>query len=119
MELLLQLVNFFKKLNVLLHDPSVFSLLSLLVLTEALTQVFKVLLEVVTLGYRCRLFVVLILIFRTLFILNIDLVQLNDTFLELLVICDFLKAFENVVFEAFNIAILRDDCLTNVFGLFG
>ena len=80
---------------------------------------FKVLLEVIALGNRSCLLVVFILIFGTLFILNVDLVQLNDTFLELLVISDFLEAFENVVFEAFNIAILPDDTLTDVLGLFG
>jgi len=41
-------------------------------------------------------------------------VQLNNTFLELLVIGDLLKALKNVIFEAFNIAVLVDDYLTDV-----
>lgn len=79
----------------------------------------KVLLEVIALGDRSRLLVGLILIFGALLILDVDLVQLNNTFLELLVIGDLLEALKNVIFEAFNIAVLLDDSLTDILGLFG
>jgi len=81
--------------------------------------VLKVLLEVIALGDRSRLLVGLILIFGALLILDVDLVQLNNTFLELLVIGDLLEALKNVIFEAFNIAVLLDDSLTDILGLFG
>lgn len=79
----------------------------------------KVLLEVIALGDRSRLLVGLILIFGALLILDVDLVQLNNTFLELLVIGDLLEALKNVIFEAFNIAVLLDNSLTDILGLFG
>jgi len=81
--------------------------------------VLKVLLEVIALGDRSRLLVGLILIFGALLILDVDLVQLNNTFLELLVIGDLLEALKNVIFEAFNIAVLLDNSLTDILGLFG
>jgi hypothetical protein len=119
MESLLQVINFFQKLYILLHNPSVLSLLSLFILSEVLTQMFQVLFKVRPNRDESLLAVTFILTLALRLILHIDLVELDNTLLEFFVVCDLLEALKNIIFEALHVVILLHDSLTNILGLFG
>jgi hypothetical protein len=119
MESLLQVINLFQKLNILLHNPSVLSLLSLFILAEVLTQMLQVLLKVRPDRDEGLLAVTFILSLALHLILHVDLVELDNTFLEFFVVCDLLEALKNIVFEALDVVILLHDSFTNVLGFFG
>lgn len=119
MESLLQVINLFQKLYILLHNPSVLCLLSLFILTEVLTQMLQVLFKVRPNRDESLLAVTFILTLALRLILHIDLVELDNTLLEFFVVCDLLEALKNIIFEALHVVILLHDSLTNILRFFG
>lgn len=79
----------------------------------------QVLLEVLPNRNEGLLTVTFILTLALRLVLNIDLMELDNTLLEFFVVCDLLEAFENIIFEALHVVILLHDSLTNILRFFG
>lgn len=113
MDIFAKHVDLLEQLHILLHDARVLLLVDILVFLEHLSQIADVVLEVLALVSVLAVEVCIALLILD-FLLDVLLVEADDTLLELLEVSDVVKALEHIVLELLLEALLLIELFSQV-----